>query len=49
MQKKTKIWEILCDIKPKKQKGFGEFPKELTKEYDSNIDEFLAIIDKINI
>ena len=47
--KKTKIWEILCDMKSRKQKGYGEFPKELAKEYDRNIDEFLAIIDKINI
>ena len=47
--KKTKIWEILCDMKSKKQKGFGEFPKELVKEYDRSIDELLAIIDKIYI
>jgi hypothetical protein len=47
--KKTKIWEILCDMKSRRQKGFGEFPKELVKEYDNNIDELLTIIDKINI
>jgi hypothetical protein len=46
--KKTKSWEILCDMKSRKQKGFGEFPKELTKEYDNDIEELLIIIEKIN-
>jgi len=45
--KRTRIWEILCDIKSRKQKGFGEFPKELIKEYDSDIDELLSITEKI--
>lgn len=47
--KKTKSWEILCDMKSRKQKGFGEFPKELIKEYDSDIEELLIIIEKINL
>jgi hypothetical protein len=34
-------------MKSKKQKGFGEFPKDLVKEYDHDIDELLTIIDKI--
>jgi len=46
--KKTKSWEILCDMKSRKQKGFGEFPKELVKEYDNDIERLLAIIEKIN-
>jgi len=45
--KKTRIWEILCDIKSKKQKSFGEFPKELVREYDSDIEELLAVTEKI--
>jgi hypothetical protein len=45
--KRTRIWEILCDIKSRKQKGFGEFPKELIKEYDSDIDVLLSITEKI--
>ena len=45
--KKTKIWEILCDTKSKKQKGFGEFPKELVKEFDEDIDKLLEITNKI--
>lgn len=45
--KKTKIWEILCDAKSKKQKGFGKFPQELVKEFDKDIDEMLAVVDQI--
>ena len=45
--KKTKIWEILCDSKAKKLKGFGEFPQKLIKEYDNDIDELMSTADKI--
>ena len=45
--KKTKMWEILCDSKAKKIKGFGEFPKNLVEEYDRDIDELMAIVDEI--
>jgi hypothetical protein len=45
--KKTKIWEILCDSKAKKLKGFGEFPKEMIKEFDKDIDGLMAIVAKI--
>ena len=45
--KKTKIWEILCDSKAKKLKGFGEFPKKLIEEYDKDIDELMTIAAKI--
>ncbi len=45
--KKTKIWEILCDSRAKKLKGFGDFPQKLVKEYDIDIDELMAIADKI--
>lgn len=45
--KKTKIWEILCDSKAKKLKGFGDFPKELIKEFDKDIDGLMSIAAKI--
>ena len=45
--KQTRMWEILCDSRSRKMKGFGEFPKELSKEYDRDIDELMAIISKI--
>lgn len=45
--KKTRIWEILCDIKSRKQKGFGEFPKEMIKEYDNDIDELMSFNNRI--
>jgi hypothetical protein len=45
--KKTKIWEILCDSKAKKLKGFGEFPQKLIKEYDKDIDELMATANKL--
>ncbi len=45
--KKTKIWEILCDSKTRKLKGFGEFPQRLIKEYDEDVDELMAITNKL--
>lgn len=45
--KKTKIWEVLCNSKAKRQRGFGEFPKELVQEYDNDIDSLLTIAERI--
>jgi hypothetical protein len=45
--KKEKMWEILCDSKAKKLKGFGDFPQKLIKEFDKDIDELIAITNKI--
>lgn len=45
--KKTRIWEILYDSRARKLKGFGDFPKELIKEFDKDIDELLNITSKI--
>jgi len=45
--KKTKIWETLHNSKSKRMKGFGEFPQKTVKDYDNDIDELIAITDKI--
>jgi hypothetical protein len=45
--KKTKMWEVLCDSKARKLKGFGEFPQRLIKEYDEDIDELMSIASKL--
>jgi len=45
--RKTRIWEVLMDMKPRKQKSFGEFPKELAKEYERDLDELLSVTEKI--
>jgi len=45
--KKTEIWEVLCDTKAKRMRGFGEFPKEFVDEYDNDIDSLLNITEKI--
>lgn len=45
--KKTRIWEILSDIKSGKSKGFGEFPKEIVREYDSDVEVLLSVTEKI--
>lgn len=47
--KRARTWEILCDVKARKQKGYGEFPKELIKEYDTDIGALITITDKIKI
>ncbi len=44
----TKMWEVLQDSKSKKIKGFGDFPKEIAKEYDEDIDKLMMIISKIS-
>ncbi len=46
---KTRIWEILMDMRPGKQKGFGEFPAELADEYSRDIDYLLSITEKISV
>jgi hypothetical protein len=46
--KKAKMWEVLCDSKARKLKGFGEFPSHLIREFDNDIDELMSITNKIN-
>jgi hypothetical protein len=47
--KRAKIWETLQNSKSKRMKGFGEFPPKAIKEYDADIDNLMAIADKIKI
>jgi hypothetical protein len=45
--KKTRIWEVLSDSRSKRQKGFGEFPKELAEEFDNDIENLIKITETI--
>jgi hypothetical protein len=45
--KKAKIWEVLCDSKSKKLKGFGSLPSSIAKEYDNDIDKLISITSTI--
>jgi hypothetical protein len=47
--KKTKIWETLHNSKSRRMKGFGEFPQKLIKEYDTDIDQLIAVAEKIKL
>ena len=47
--KKTKIWETLHNSKSRRMKGFGEFPQKQGKEYDEDIDQLMAIAEKIKL
>ncbi len=47
--KKTRVWEVLMDMRPKKQKGFGEFPPELADEYTRDIDYLLSVTEQISV
>ncbi len=47
--KKTKIWETLHNSKSVRIKGFGEFPQKMVRIYDKDIDELMAITEKIKI
>ncbi len=42
--KKTGMWEILCDTTSKNLKGFGKFPEEYAREFDSDIDVLQKLI-----
>ncbi|MCF6182615.1 hypothetical protein [Lutibacter sp.] len=45
--RKAKMWEILCDTKPEKLKGWGNFPKKYSKELDSDVDKLLKLVESI--
>ncbi len=45
--RKSKAWEILNDSLSKRMNGFGEFPPELAKEFDDDIDRLLKLVSKL--
>ena len=45
--RKTKMWEILGNTKPKRLKGFGEFPLEYKEEFENDLDTLINLIEKI--
>ena len=45
--KRTKIWEILKESLSKGLKGYGKFPPQNVKEYDSDIIKLIEIISRI--
>jgi len=45
--KKSAMWEILCDTTSRRLKGYGEFPKEITEEFDKDIDALQKLIASI--
>ena len=45
--KKAKMWEVLCDSKSMKLKGFGQFPPEYVLEFDSDIEKLLKLTERI--
>ncbi len=47
MSRKAKMWEILCDSKSRRMRGYGKFPEKHSKEYDADIDELMKLIEGI--
>ena len=45
--RKSKAWEMLHNTKSKHLNAFGEFPKNLSKEFDSDLDNLLKLIGKL--
>lgn len=45
--RKSKMWEILSNTQSKSLKGFGEFPPEYAKEFDSDIENLLKLTESI--
>ena len=45
--RKSKAWEILNDSLSKRMNGFGEFPPELAREFDADIEGLLQLVAKL--
>ena len=45
--RKSKAWEILNDSLSKRMNGFGEFPAELAREFDADIEGLLKLVAKL--
>ena len=45
--RKSKAWEILNDSFSKRMRGFGEFPPELAREFDADVQNLLDLISKL--
>ena len=45
--RKTKMWEVLSNTKPKHLKGFGEFPEELRSEFEADLEDLLNLVEKL--
>lgn len=45
--KRTKIWVVLTESLSKRLKGYGEFPKQHVKEYNSDINKLIEITNRI--
>jgi len=45
--RKSKAWEMLHNTKSKHLNAFGKFPKNLSKEFDEDLDKLLKLIGKL--
>ena len=45
--RKSKAWEILNDSVSRRMNGFGEFPPEIAREFDADIEQLLRLVSKL--
>lgn len=45
--KKSTLWDILVDTSSSRLKGYGEFPAKHAKEFDSDLNELIALVNKL--
>ena len=45
--RKAKMWETVTDTSSRKLKGFKEFPKEISDEFDADIERLKKLIDEL--
>ena len=45
--RKAKIWETITDTTSRKMKGYSEFPKDLSAEFDEDIASFKKVLDTL--
>ncbi len=42
--RKSSMWVVLCDATSSKLKGYGEFPKEYAREFDSDMEHLQRLV-----
>jgi len=44
---KSSMWVVLCDTTSNRLKGYGDFPPELSQEFDEDINNLQSLINQI--
>ena len=45
--RKSKMWEVLSNTRPKHLKGFGQFPPALEPGFEQDLDGLIELVEKL--